>query len=93
MKIPRSVVVNGERWRVVRKPLAKRGLDGLCFPPPRREIQIERKLPEGLRTETFLHELMHACLTTRKNSPVEERMISQLAPRLLAALRSAGWIR
>lgn len=86
-------MVNGERWRVLRKRLAHRGLDGLCHLPPRREIHLARGLSPRDLEDTFLHELIHACLSSRWNARTEERLVTKLTPRLLAALKDAGWIK
>jgi hypothetical protein len=91
-RLPRTVQVNGERWRVLLKPLARRGLDGLCRPDVR-EIHIDESLTAEERDETFLHELMHACVREPVSLRVEERLVNRMAPRLLAALESAGWLR
>jgi hypothetical protein len=87
MRIPRRITVNGQTWRVVFKPLASRGLDGLCL-HRRREIQIDWHLTRPEQEETFLHELMHACLATGFTMKAEERFIRRLSPRLYEALEA-----
>lgn len=89
MKLPRSFTVNGQRWRVVRKKLVHRGLMGLCL-YRKREIQVDSELPAVEAAETFLHEVLHACIAERWSSKAEERLVSRLAPRLLEALGSMG---
>lgn len=91
MRLPRSLSINGELWTVVLKPMAKRGLHGLCN-YRKREIIIDVELPLLEREETFLHEVMHACWPERWPS-TEEKMIRRLSPRLLDALKSARWIK
>lgn len=90
-RLPKSVVVAGQKWRVVLKPMAHRGLHGQCVYTTR-EIQVDSELPPDERTEVFLHELIHACLPETCWSPTaEERMVLRLSPRLLAALQGIGW--
>lgn len=91
-QVPKSVQVNGKRWRVILKPLNHRGLDGLCRPDVR-EIHIDSALVGDERAETFLHELMHACVREPVALRTEERLINRMAPRLLAALQSIGWVK
>jgi hypothetical protein len=92
MKLPRSLTINGQRWRVVIKPLIHRGYMGLCI-SKKREIQIDADLRGEERLETFMHELLHACLSTRWAPQTEERMVQQLSPRLLDALQGIGWVK
>lgn len=92
MRIPNTVEVNGEIWKVVRRSLAAKGLAGRCV-YRKNEIQIEEALPDSEVAEVFLHELMHACLPERFGSAVEERMVLNMAPRLLEALKGMGWVR
>jgi hypothetical protein len=91
VKLPRALVINGERWRIVRKPLCRRGRYGQCNYRTR-EIQIDSELVGDERAETFVHELLHACLPEDWAPTAEERMIERLAPRLLSALRGLGWV-
>lgn len=92
VRLPKKVEINGRTWRVVVKPLVHRGMSGQCV-HRKREIQIERDLPADEVAETFLHELMHACLTEDVANRTEETLVARLAPRLLAALKGIGWAR
>lgn len=76
---------------MVSKNLRKRDLDGWCV-YNRREIQIEETLTGAHREETFLHELLHACLPENWAPNAEETMIRRLAPRLLDTLKGLGWM-
>lgn len=91
-RIPKSLVINGERWTVIRANLTRRGLLGLCV-----HTKLEIRLDTGLRgqelAETFLHEVLHACLPERFNVKTEEKMVLRIAPRLLGALKDIGWMR
>lgn len=89
MKIPRFVVVRGERWRVVRVPLPG-DLVGQCDYTSR-EIRLDPVHPD--LEDTFLHELMHACLNNPPPHPMEERFIRKLTPPLLETLKGLGWVR
>lgn len=88
--IPRSLTINGKRWRVVTKRLVHRGLYGQCVYRTR-EIQICSTLTPDERQETFLHELMHACGGGDYAAKREETMVRRLSPRLLSALQGIGW--
>lgn len=90
MKIPKTVTVRGREWRVVFRKL--KGVEGLCE-HGRRRISISKDLPERHHAEVFLHELLHACLPEMTPGPdAEEAMVLRLAPRLLRAMRSLGWV-
>ena len=91
-RLPKTVTINGKPWRVVLKPLFAKGFYGLCLRTAR-EIQIDDTITGDEREETFLHELMHACIRERVSDEAEERLVDRMAPRLLAALKSAGWIK
>lgn len=91
MRLPRSMKINGEKWTVRLKHLAHRGLDGICLPRTR-EIFIDICLTPEERAETFIHEVLHACLREPWSTATEERMVKRLAPRLLAALDGIGWV-
>ena len=91
-KVPKALTINGERWTVVRANLARRGLWGLCV-HTKREIRLDSGLRGQELAETFLHEVLHACLPERFNAKTEEKMVFRLAPRLLGALQGIGWIR
>lgn len=86
MNLPRSITINGKRWSVRLGALRARGLYGTCN-YRRRVITIDREASAEERAETFLHELLHACLPERWSVRAEERMVRRLAPRLLSALR------
>lgn len=90
MKLPRSLNINGKRWRVVLKPLARRGMLGQCL-HAKREIQIDQDIPTTERQEVFLHEVIHACLPERWSMGREEKIVFRLSPRLLNALQGIGW--
>lgn len=87
MRPPRHLVINQKKWRVVLKPIGRRGFKGRCL-YQLREIQIDSEMPPAERAETLLHEVMHACLLELWPSKTEERMIQRLAPRLLKVLIS-----
>lgn len=91
MKLPTSVTIEGKTWRVVVKPLRRRNLAGQCV-HRRREIQICESLDHEARAETFMHELLHACLHREPESTSEERFVRALSPRLLSTLRNLGWV-
>jgi hypothetical protein len=88
--IPTTLEINGERWTVRIRSLRKLGLLGLCT-HKKRLIEIDSEIPPLEQQETFLHELLHACLTEHWREDVEESMISRLSPRLITVLRSMGW--
>jgi hypothetical protein len=92
MRIPRSLEINGKRWRVVRKPLAHLGDSGRCYPGSR-EIQLDPYLTREELEDTFLHELIHACLREPWATKAEERMVARLTPRLLKAMKDIGWVK
>lgn len=91
MKLPRSLVINGDRWRVLQKDLSNKDYVGLCV-HRRCEIQVDSNLTGEEKLETFLHEVLHACLREPFAERTEERMVLRLAPRLLAALKDIGWV-
>jgi hypothetical protein len=92
MKLPRSVVINGQRWRVVRKPLHKRerGLMGQCC-RSLLEIQLDTTLTGTDLIDTFLHEVLHACLGRGWDEVLEESIVRTVTPKLLEALQGMGW--
>lgn len=85
MKIPRSVVINGKRWRVVRCQM-RRNLYGKCD-YRKREIRIETELPRVEAEETYLHEVFHACLGERWTHQIDEPLNERLAARFLHTLK------
>lgn len=92
MRLPRSVTIEGKRWRVVRKPLFRRGLVGLCV-HRKREIWICTAVPRSELREVFLHEVMHACLPEPFARRTEEAMVTRLAARLVRVLPRLRWER
>ncbi len=102
--IPESVVVRGERWRVVRrrrdlKAWADRGerrflrgVDGATYFSDR-EIFVKAKLSRSAAAATLLHELLHACGPRRTPSRVEERLVRKVEWALLEALGQLRWRR
>lgn len=93
MKLPRTMEINGEVWRVVKRVPPDPHTDGMCG-YSKRTIYIHPDLPKAEIAETFLHEVLHACLPeTTWGARVEEKMVRRLAPRLLTALRGIGWVK
>jgi hypothetical protein len=92
VRLPRTLTINGERWRVVRKPMLHRGLFGQCV-PSLREIQICSWLTGDDLADTFLHEVLHACMGPGWKEEDEEAVVSRLAPKLLRVLDSIGWAK
>ena len=89
MRLPRSLVIQGERWRVRLTDLPNDRWGECSYDS--REIRISRDLPVEERGEVLLHEILHACLPESWAPKTEERMVERLAPRLLDALRSLRW--
>lgn len=57
-KIPSSIVIFGERWKIRRVKEIEGGYDGLCKPKEREIlIRIGKHKDE---VHTFFHEIMHA---------------------------------
>jgi Zn-dependent peptidase ImmA (M78 family) len=88
--IPRALTVNGDRWRVLFRPLSSKNLNGFCD-YQRREIWIDSEMTQAEQEVTFLHELLHACLPERFPARAEETMVRRLAPRLLESLKGIEW--
>lgn len=63
MRIPKSILVKGKRWKVAYKWNLKddheNPCDGVCD-TTNRTIFLDRALPKTERPQTFLHELIHA---------------------------------
>lgn len=88
MRIPKTVNILGAKWRVKRAPLHKQRLYGKTVGATR-TITIDSNLPPQLAEETFLHELMHACLWPEALPlDTEEHFIRLLSPRLLDVLKA-----
>lgn len=92
MKLPKTMLINGETWKIVRKPLFRRGLMGQCIHRTR-QIEICSTLTGTELEDTFLHELLHACAKGFFQEDIEETMVSRMTPTLLAALKGLGWVR
>lgn len=92
MKLPKTMVINGERWRVVRKPLWKQNLMGQCC-RDKRLIEVCSSLTGTELADTFLHEVMHACAGPTNDYEMEESFVNRTTPTLLAALQGLGWVK
>lgn len=80
MRVPKSILIKGKRWKVNYKWNLRdddnHPCDGLCEYKIR-TIWIDRALPKAERPQTFLHEIIHALiyelhLNTSLPSEVEE---------------------
>lgn len=90
---PDSFVVQEQEWQTVYAAELINKLEGLCQPGGCR-IVLSPTLAKEARGETWLHELLHACVNfsgsrtaDEEQSEWEERLISGLAPVLWATLR------
>jgi hypothetical protein len=92
MKLPKTMLINGEPWKITRKPLYRRALMGQCI-HRKREIQICNTLTGDELEDTFLHEVLHACAKGVFNDDFEEAFIGRVTPTLLFALKGLGWVR
>lgn len=95
MRIPKQIRIGRQVWRVVRerrrarRTLQQQGLDGVCIPSAR-VIVLSRHLRGNALAHTFLHELLHAVVSSRRQVVswrTEEKIVSILAPTLLQVIR------
>jgi hypothetical protein len=84
--------INGETWKIVRKPLYRHALMGRCFHKARK-IEICSTLTGDELADTFLHEVLHACAKGVFQDEFEEAFIGRVTPTLLFALKGLGWVR
>jgi hypothetical protein len=92
MRVPRTLRIKGQRWRVrVVAGLKRReGVVGLCD-PDERLIQIDAALGQRERHATLVHEILHACFPARVcTARVEERLILKLEEPLRALIASGA---
>jgi hypothetical protein len=64
MKIPRQIIIKGEKWKIRRKTglkHEKKVVWGLCDYDTR-VIWLERNLSPDQLMQTWLHEFNHACI-------------------------------
>jgi hypothetical protein len=92
---PRSALIGHTRWKVLWSQTSVDALHegkadaavGITV-EALRTIAVSGDLVADAERETFLHELLHACISASGLScRDEERLVSVLAPRLLEALR------
>lgn len=92
MKIPKTLKVRGKRWTVQFKQLPPMQL-GECNYTKRVIYLDPDQLPnKDDLDDTFMHEVIHACLPEAWETEMEERLVEVLAPRLLETLRGLGWV-
>jgi hypothetical protein len=93
MKIPTTVKVLGETWRVKRVPgLIEKGYYGLAS-FKNRQIQLDKSLKGEELLQTFLHELGHAIFSevgihlTSVNHDIEEIIVDNFGKVLAKIIR------
>jgi len=92
MKLPKSFTLNGRRWKV--KLEALDGDMGRCN-HRERSIIIDPDQAADEMEDTFLHELLHACLGMELREFIgakrEELIVEVLTGRLLSVLKQTKW--
>lgn len=103
-QIPRSVIIRGKRWRILRdddpkRPRSRvgykrtpRGFDGIAYLDAR-EIHLREYLSPQDACLTLLHEVLHACSRQKVSKRVEERFITDVEQPMLDVLRRLRWRR
>jgi hypothetical protein len=104
--IPREINIRGRRWLVMReqelpadvrhtKSEMRRGVTLGQAHREKREIYLAHHDNPRMECETFLHELMHACVRFPKGpleDAQEERFILHVEASLLRALEQLEWL-
>ncbi len=91
MSTPRSILIGGRRWRVLREPTLTDDCRGETDFDTR-TIRVDPSITGTEYEEVLLHELLHACVPEADlfAKGTDELFVTLAAPRLLAVLRRLG---
>lgn len=92
MKLPKTLRIAGKKWKVERSEPDNTANGLTCYET--RTIYVSPHLTGDDAVDTFLHEVLHACLGHEVDLYLpkkrDELLVLLLTPRLLEVLRQVG---
>ena len=87
MKLPRSIKIDGEKWKV--RKVKPSGLDDSYIGRahyPSHQISIDKTISNDRQASVMLHELIHV-VSTNRGMALKEHQVESLANGLFAIIR------
>ncbi len=94
MKLPRSLLISGRRWKVVRGDPGEGDVGSCDY--ANRTITLDPRLEGNDLESTAIHEILHACLPEAQivvSERVEELLVELLSQRVGGVLKQLWGVR